>query len=54
MIDSITYNDLNLDEIYKKINTTKTSAGEDYLKGRLLNPFSNTRDDFIYVVIIKF
>lgn len=50
MIDSITYNDLNLDEIYKKINTTKTSAGEDYLKGCLLNPFTNTREDFIYVI----
>lgn len=30
-LDDITWNDLNLDEVFKKVNYTYTSAGEEYL-----------------------
>lgn len=30
-IDEITWNDLNLDEVFKQMNYTKSSAGEEYL-----------------------
>ena len=37
-IDDITWNDLNLDEIYKKLNYTYSSAGEEYLYYLLRSP----------------
>ncbi len=37
-IDNITWNDLNMDDIYKKINKTQTSAGEEYLYHLLRTP----------------
>ena len=30
-LDDITWNDLNLDEVFKRVNYTYTSAGEEYL-----------------------
>lgn len=37
-IDDITWNDLNLDEIFKKMNYTYSSAGEEYLYHTLRTP----------------
>lgn len=40
-IDDITWNDLNLDEVYKRINYTHCSAGEEYLYYLLRVPVFN-------------
>lgn len=32
IIDDITWNDLDLDEVYKRLNTAKSSVGSEYLK----------------------
>lgn len=37
-IDEITWNDLNMDEVYQRINHTRTSAGEEMLYSVLRNP----------------
>lgn len=37
-LDDITWNDLNLDEVFKKVNYTYTSAGEEYLYYTLRTP----------------
>lgn len=37
-IDDITWNDLNMDEVYKKIDTTFSAAGEEYLYYTLRTP----------------
>lgn len=37
-IDDITWNDLNLDEVYKKLNYTYSSAGDEYLYYVLRTP----------------
>lgn len=37
-IDDITWNDLNMDEVYKVINHTRTSAGEEMLYSILRSP----------------
>lgn len=37
-IDDITYNDLNMDAVYKSINHTMTSIGEEYLYALLRTP----------------
>ncbi len=37
-IDDITWNDLNLDDVFKRINCTYSSAGEEYLYYRLRTP----------------
>ncbi|MCM1124196.1 MAG: hypothetical protein NC416_16565 [Eubacterium sp.] len=37
-IDDITWNDLNMDDIYRKINTAGSSAGDEYLYYRLRTP----------------
>lgn len=50
MIDSITYNDLNLDDIYNRINSCKSTAGEEFLKNHIINPYDDNRDDFIYLI----
>lgn len=37
-LDDITWNDLNLDEVFKRVNYTYTSAGEEYLYYLLRTP----------------
>lgn len=37
-LDDITWNDLNMDEIFKRLNYTYTSAGEEYLYYTLRSP----------------
>lgn len=37
-IDDITWNDLDMDSIYKKVNHTRTSVGEEYLYSLLHKP----------------
>lgn len=37
-IDDITWNDLNMDEVFKKINSTWSAAGEEYLYHTLRTP----------------
>lgn len=38
-IDDITWNDLNMDEVFKKVNYTFSAAGEEYLYYTLRTPF---------------
>lgn len=38
-LDDITWNDLNMDDIYKQMNYCKTSAGDEYLYYLLRNPY---------------
>lgn len=38
-IDDITWNDLNMDEVFKKMNYTFSAAGEEYLYYTLRTPF---------------
>ena len=45
-IDNITWNDLSLDEIYSRLNSCRTSAGEDYLYKRIRNPFIKDCEEF--------
>lgn len=40
-IDDITWNDLNMDEVFKKINYTYSAAGEEYLYYTLRKPVFN-------------
>lgn len=41
-IDDITWNDLNLDAIYQKLNHTRTSMGEEYLYRMLRKPSTDS------------
>lgn len=43
-IDDITWNDFDMDEIYKKINFTKCSIGDEYLYYLLRNPKKKTQE----------
>ena len=43
-IDDITWNDLNMDDIYKTINNTQSSVGRDVLYNILRNPLHNQED----------
>ena len=43
-IDDITWNDLNMDEIYRRIDYCKTSAGDEYLYYLLRNPQLQDQD----------
>lgn len=45
-IDNITWNDLNMDDVYKTINNTQSSAGRDVLYTMLRDPLYN-KDDLI-------
>ena len=45
-IDSITWNDLSLDEIYSRLNSCITSAGDDFLLHRLKNPYINESQEY--------
>lgn len=38
-IDDITWNDLNMDDIYQKVNASCSAAGDEYLYYRLRTPF---------------
>ncbi len=38
-IDDITWNDLNMDDVYRQMNYCKTSAGDEYLYYRLRSPY---------------
>lgn len=38
-IDNITWNDLSLDDIYARLNSCETSAGEDYLFDSMKHPY---------------
>ncbi|MDD6202967.1 MAG: hypothetical protein PUB13_08530 [Lachnospiraceae bacterium] len=43
-LDEITWNDLNMDDLFKQINYAKSSAGEEYLYYLLRNPSTNEKD----------
>lgn len=43
-IDDITWNDLNMDSIYRTVNTSGSAAGDEYLYYRLRTPIDN-RDE---------
>lgn len=43
-IDDITWNDLNMDEIYRKMNYSHSSAGDEYLYYRLRTPIQNEEE----------
>lgn len=43
-IDDITWNDLNMDEIYRKMNYAHSSAGEEYLYYRLRTPIQGKEE----------
>lgn len=43
-IDDITWNDLNMDEVYKRLNYTYSSAGQEYLYYTLRSPEMNTEN----------
>ncbi len=43
-IDDITWNDLNMDDIYQKINVSCSAAGDEYLYYRLRTPFYNQHE----------
>lgn len=40
-IDDITWNDLNMDQVYPVLNHTRTSIGEEYLYGLLRKPIAD-------------
>lgn len=44
IIDDITWNDLNMDDILKKINNTQSTAGSEILYDMLRNPLNNQQD----------
>lgn len=43
-LDDITWNDLNLDEIYKKMNYSHSAAGDEYLYYRLRTPIKERKE----------
>ena len=43
-IDDITWNDLNMDEIYRKMNYSHSSAGDEYLYYRLRTPVQSKEE----------
>lgn len=52
-IDKITWNDLNMDEVFKRINTTFSSVGAEYLYARLHKPIFNMDELKDYERIIQ-
>lgn len=44
IIDDITWNDLNMDDIFKKVNNTQSTAGSEVLYDILRNPLYNQQD----------
>ena len=53
-IDDITWNDLNMDEIFKKMNFTYSAAGEEYLYYLLRRPCMEKEELFHREEIIRF
>ena len=45
-IDNITWNDLSLEDIFSRLNSCITSAGEDFLYYRLRHPFIADTEEF--------
>ena len=43
-IDDITWNDLNLDDVYRKINYSHSAAGDEYLYYKLRTPIQRTEE----------
>lgn len=43
-LDDITWNDLNMADIYRQMNYCKTSAGDEYLYYLLRSPYTNQQD----------
>jgi len=43
-IDDITWNDLNMDEVFKRLNYTHSAAGEEYLYAVLRKPVTNREE----------
>ncbi len=43
-IDDITYNDLNMDTIYKRVNCTLTSIGDEYFYALLRKPVTDIKE----------
>ena len=43
-IDDITWNDLNLDDVYRKINYSHSAAGDEYLYYKLRTPVQRTEE----------
>ncbi|MBO5429598.1 MAG: hypothetical protein J6A10_06520, partial [Peptococcaceae bacterium] len=43
-LDDITWNDLNLDEIYQKMNYSHSAAGDEYLYYRLRTPIKEAHE----------
>lgn len=43
-VDDITWNDLNMDELFKEVNYTWSAAGEEYLYYLLRTPCMNTEE----------
>ncbi len=43
-IDDITWNDLNLDEVYRQMNYSHSTAGDEYLYYRLRTPFQTVEE----------
>ncbi|MCI1995790.1 MutS-related protein [Clostridium luticellarii] len=43
-IDEITWNDLSMDDVFKSINTTESSPGEQYLYNMLREPLYNDQE----------
>lgn len=43
-IDDITWNDLNMDELYRKMNYSHSAAGDEYLYYRLRTPMQNEEE----------
>ena len=43
-IDDITWNDLEMDQIFKKIDTTMSASGEEYLYYRLRTPITDPKE----------
>ncbi len=49
-IDDISWNDLDMDAVFDRINSSRTSAGDDYLKYILKNiPLSRDKDDMGHI-----
>ncbi|MDE6845800.1 MAG: hypothetical protein K2J99_08555 [Lachnospiraceae bacterium] len=53
-IDDITWNDLNMDNIYQKINTSCSAAGDEYLYYRLRTPIYDREETERWESRIKF
>ncbi|MDD3239216.1 MAG: hypothetical protein PHW47_03860 [Lachnospira sp.] len=44
VIDDITWNDLNMDEVFKSLNNTNSSVGQEYLYKKLRSPQQSSKE----------